>query len=304
MLRAYGMEVFGRYYGLYRGIVKSNEDPEGRGRVQVCVPQVGHWDQYYPSIWVEPMTVGSGPNRGVFWPPEKGDPVWVSFEMGAADTPQAYIGGWYAAALDDKTDRPKEFDVGSTPPTARGWVTRMGHVVQFVDEPGKEAIRIIWHKAADDDPARNDASKTADRTKGAAALLTFTEKSILLMNQNGTLLELSAEDKAFKVIDENSNVLTSDDEGWKMIAKDGSVISLVDGVATVIASKGLTVTGESVTLKAAGVMLADGADTPAVRGQDLMTWLASHTHGTGVGPSTPPTSPPPSAILSQKVKLK
>lgn len=41
----------------------------------------------------------------------------------------------------------------------------------------------------------------------------------------------------------------------------------------------------------------------AVFGENLLAWLNSHTHGTGVGPSGPPITPATSTLLSTKVKL-
>jgi hypothetical protein len=58
------------------------------------------------------------------------------------------------------------------------------------------------------------------------------------------------------------------------------------------------------TFDAPLIALGKGADTPGVRGQDLMNWLVSHTHPTGVGPSGPPINPPPPTILSTVVTLK
>jgi hypothetical protein len=52
------------------------------------------------------------------------------------------------------------------------------------------------------------------------------------------------------------------------------------------------------------VEVGKGADTPGVRGQDLMNWLTTHTHPTGTGPSGAPITPPPQSILSTVVKLK
>lgn len=53
------------------------------------------------------------------------------------------------------------------------------------------------------------------------------------------------------------------------------------------------------------VSLAQGADTPAVRGQPLVDWLTSHTHPTAVGPSGPPVQIPTlPTILSTVVTLK
>lgn len=81
------------------------------------------------------------------------------------------------------------------------------------------------------------------------------------------------------------------------ISMNGSQIDLTALVQTVVS--GPVFNADTTT-----VSLATGADTPAVRGTDLVNWLLTHTHGTGVGPSGPPITPPPPAVLSTVVKLK
>lgn len=60
-------------------------------------------------------------------------------------------------------------------------------------------------------------------------------------------------------------------------------------------------------------LLADGgirmnaggeADQPAVRGDELVAWLQSHTHPTAFGPSGPPVQPIPPTILSALLRLR
>lgn len=52
------------------------------------------------------------------------------------------------------------------------------------------------------------------------------------------------------------------------------------------------------------ISLATGADTPAVRGADLVQYLLTHTHSSPFGPTSPPIVPPPPGILSASVTLK
>lgn len=86
---------------------------------------------------------------------------------------------------------------------------------------------------------------------------------------------------AFLKFTENGIELQVKDQKTKLIIEDGKL-----------------------TIDAVDVLIATGADTPAVRGRELDTWLKSHTHGTAWGPSSPPLSPPPPSILSKNVKLK
>lgn len=287
-----GLENFRKYYGLYRGVVMRNDDPDKRGRIQVKVLLVGHTDTL--NVWVDPAFDGAGTNRGSFFPPEVGDSVRVGFEFGRSDRPVIYFGGWFGI-----DDLPTEFaytenqelagQTGGVPvPERRGFVTRKGHRLVVSDVDGQEMVELAWHKPAPTDPARTadqqgDRSKTADRTTGQSATLTFTpDGDVVVTNQNGSTITLSAKNRNVVVLDENQNMLTLDKTG-----------------VTVDASK----TG-SIFFKAGQINVGDGADSPGVRGRELNSWLVSHTHGTAWGPSTPPLSPPPPSILSKVVKIK
>jgi hypothetical protein len=311
----FGLERFGRFYSLYRGEVMRNDDPESRGRIQVMVPQVGHKQGAFPDRWVGPSEDGAGADRGSFFPPEVGDSVWVTFLFGDPSVPGVYYGGWYG--YDEKTKKaeaPAEFKYSNKKPQRRGFVTRMGHVFQFVDEPGQEAVRLVWHKPDPADAALTAESKSANRKAGKHSYLVFEANGdVMLANQNGSLVHLDAANNQIKVVDSGGSSVTLGPANITLLAKDGSSVAVGSKNVTMVAMQGGTVTGASFNAKVGGVFLADGADSPAVRGRDLMTWLgqlivwlATHTHPTPAGPSSPPAAPPPTpppTILSQRVKL-
>lgn len=310
----FGLEKFGRYYSIYRAQVMRNDDPESRGRVQVMVPQVGHTESRYPDRWVGPAQEGAGANRGSFFPPEVGDSVWVEFLFGDPSTPGVYHGGWYGYdEKAQKSEAPVEFKYSNKKPQRRGIVTRMGHVLQFVDEPGQEAVRLLWHKPdpGDDALKATGTSKSADRTKGGHSHLVFESNGdARITNMNGALVHLDAANHQIKVVDEGGNSATLGPQSIVLLAKDGSSVEIGGGKFTVVAAQGGTFAGSMFNLKVGGVFLGDAADSPAVRGRDLMTWLTQlliwlGTHGHpafGAPPATPPPVPP-ATILSQKVKL-
>lgn len=80
-----GIEVVGRYYSNYRAFVFSNEDPENVSRLKLVIPQIAGDEPY--EIWAFPKGVFSGENYGVQVLPQKGDLVWVEFEMGDPQVP-------------------------------------------------------------------------------------------------------------------------------------------------------------------------------------------------------------------------
>ena len=74
----YGLEYFGRFYGVYRAICADNEDDENRGRIKVECADIFGEDI---SEWCLPMGLPSGDSA--FWIlPKKGETVWLMFEGG------------------------------------------------------------------------------------------------------------------------------------------------------------------------------------------------------------------------------
>lgn len=72
-------------FGLYRGVVVDDQDPESLLRLKVQVPQLfgpSTTDWAYPCVTDLTVT-----------PPTKGDPVWVAFEAGDENHP-IWVGTW------------------------------------------------------------------------------------------------------------------------------------------------------------------------------------------------------------------
>lgn len=81
-----------RFFGKYRGIVKANEDPERRGRLQLIVPAVlGD-----AVIWALPCVPYAGPNVGFYAMPPVDAGVWVEFEAGDPSYP-IWVGCYWAS---------------------------------------------------------------------------------------------------------------------------------------------------------------------------------------------------------------
>jgi uncharacterized protein involved in type VI secretion and phage assembly len=72
-----------RIFGKYRGTVKDNNDPTGRGRIQVIVPAVMGDEP----VWALPCAPYAGDNMGFYAIPEVGTGVWVEFEAGDLSFP-------------------------------------------------------------------------------------------------------------------------------------------------------------------------------------------------------------------------
>jgi uncharacterized protein involved in type VI secretion and phage assembly len=85
-------QVSGRYYGKFRGIVQSPNDPENLGRITVKVHSV-YGEEVSP--WAFPAAPFAGDQHGFLFLPKQGDGVWVEFEEGDASHP-IWTGYWWA----------------------------------------------------------------------------------------------------------------------------------------------------------------------------------------------------------------
>jgi Type VI secretion system/phage-baseplate injector OB domain len=275
-----GLEYFKKFYGVYRAEVKRTDDPQSRGRVQILCPEVGHTSTI--NKWVDPSVSAAGLNRGMFWPPEVGDSAWVCFERGDPALPKVYFGGWYGTS-----DVPSEFDAAKGEPMKRGFVLRRGHSLVFTEKSGEEAIELAWRKPSSQ-PA---VTKTVDRSGGDKAYVLFDKNgSITVENKNKTKIELDASGKKIVVTEKDNNNIITLDSGGVTIETRGKVN--IEGAS-------------ECNINAKMVNIAEGADTPAVRGQDLVQWLSTHTHGCAVGPTTPAVQAGTAAnVLSKVTKLK
>jgi uncharacterized protein involved in type VI secretion and phage assembly len=90
------MKTGPKYYGIYRGTVLSNLDPQQIGRITATVPDAGGLT---PSTWITPCFPVAGKSMGTFFVPQIGAGVWVQFEGGDPDRP-VYSGGWWGLSAE------------------------------------------------------------------------------------------------------------------------------------------------------------------------------------------------------------
>ena len=93
-----------RLLGMYVGYVTHRQDPEGLGRVRVCIPGVVEPH----STWAWPLgTSGGGfKDRGFFAVPEEGAEVAVFFNQGDIDAPYYLSANW--GKPDGESEVPEE----------------------------------------------------------------------------------------------------------------------------------------------------------------------------------------------------
>jgi len=128
--------------GVVNGVVKSVEDPDQQGRVQVSFPFLGGQND---STWAPVATLMSGGDRGSWFMPEVGDEVLVAFSQGDVEHP--FIIGF----LWNGQDKPPASDISTK---VRRLRTVSGHQIDFDDIGGEEKIVITTkggHKILMDD---------------------------------------------------------------------------------------------------------------------------------------------------------
>jgi uncharacterized protein involved in type VI secretion and phage assembly len=265
----------GKYYGKYSGEVTDNEDAQLQGRIKVKVPSMFGAEM---EVWARPCFPTAH-----FYVPPVGARVWVEFEAGDPSYP-LYVGVWYP------TDTvPTEAAV--TPPDSRIIKTPSGHVVELFDKEGEEKI-IIRHK---------DNSFIALDKNG----------SVLISNKNGSHIFLNAEREDAIITEQHGNTIWMKDDGIAIVNVDGgALVELKEGAVKVVAKESVAIHAKDVTLASASVNLGKDAMQSAVLGEIFIGLYGAHTHGSAVGPTTPPLPPvqpllnTPASPLSKAVKLK
>jgi phage protein D len=143
--------------GVVVGVVTEVRDT---GEVKLTYPWLS---DDYESWWARVAQLGAGADRGAMWLPEVNDEVLVAFEHG--DTRRPYVVG----QLYNGTDKPKAgdglVDSSSGAVKRRGFVSRLGHRLVFLDDDSKSGI----------------------------ALLSADSKLKISLNQSGTTIKISAD---------------------------------------------------------------------------------------------------------------
>ena len=282
----------------YRAIVTDVQDPEKRGRIKVTSADLlGDADAALP-MWLEPAM-----NWGWFITPDVGEIVEVvinghgdmdeSFSQQSLEALDPRWRGtrmWTADDAETARTVPEDFTAQNYG-KRRGFATPNGHVLMFDDTEGKEKISLTWKGKADGADAFSFLAMDEDG-------------SMIQSNRNGSLIYLNAKAGELTVVDEHGNSLKMAEAGISLVDKFANVIEMKDGVIQIISQDAIVATGKDFTAATGTVNLVDGADTFLVRGADLVTWLTSHTHPTGMGPSGPPVVPPPPTVLSTAAKVK
>ncbi|MFN7997429.1 MAG: phage baseplate assembly protein V [Bryobacteraceae bacterium] len=260
-----------RYYGKYAGVVVDNADNRQLGRVQVTVPTIFA----DAPVWARPCFP-----FGHFQVPPVGAKVWVEFEAGDTQFP-IWVGIWYA-------DGEVPAEAAITPPDDRVIQTPSGHTIELMDKDGEEKI-VIKHKK------NSYFSVTKDG-------------SIVIANDKGSYLNLNSDKESATLMEQHQNVLTMNSDGVLLVNKNGVVLEMKGDNVRILAAGNVQISGKNVIVQGQSVGIGEGAAEPTLLGMTFLTAYATHTHGTALGPSTPPIPPvvpaPGSPFLTTVTKVK
>lgn len=109
---------------------------EEEGRVRLTFPSLS---DDYVSGWSRVAQLGAGPERGAVVLPEVGDEVLVAFEAGRFDRP-VVLGGLYNGRDLPHGGWAAHVESGSV--VRRSFTSRTGMVLEFLEKPGEELVRV------------------------------------------------------------------------------------------------------------------------------------------------------------------
>lgn len=119
-------------HGLVPAIVSDVRDPAKYGRVKLTFPWLS---KQFSSGWARVVQTGAGKDRGTVILPEVGDEVLVGFEQGDFDAPYV-LGGLHNGKDPVPKLSTEPVDGGSGEIAVRGFVSRAGHRMEFVETDG------------------------------------------------------------------------------------------------------------------------------------------------------------------------
>jgi uncharacterized protein involved in type VI secretion and phage assembly len=175
-----------RFWGVTVGLVTSNKDPEGLGRVKVTLPWLADG---FETDWARVVSPMAGKARGLYALPEVDDEVLVGFEHGRLDAP------FVLGALWNGKDKPPESNSDGKN-DHRSLTSRSGHVIRLSDKSGEEKIEIL-DKSGKNSVVVDTKSNTVTVTGDTDVVVRATKGKLTLAGDQG--VEISSAKGAVKV---------------------------------------------------------------------------------------------------------
>lgn len=130
IIQEQGLEVSGRFYSIYTGIVDDNDDPLQMHRLKVSIPSVMGGITQWALAYGWPGSFNSGVK---LLTPDIGDLVYVIFEFGNPDKPLWTYNGF------GLNEMPQEL----ADPNVMGIVTPNGNIITLNDNTGDLSIKLL-----------------------------------------------------------------------------------------------------------------------------------------------------------------
>ena len=168
------------FWGKYRGVVLSNEDPLFRGRILAQVPAVS---SLLPTSWCEPCVPMAGLQMGAYMIPQIQAGVWIEFEQGDPSRPI-----WTGCFWGSMAELPAPALVGAPGSPSVVLQTTGQNAFVLSDMPGP-AGGILLKTTLGASISLTDAGIVIQNGKGAS--ITMVGPSIVLTNGTGATLTLA-----------------------------------------------------------------------------------------------------------------
>ena len=228
-----------RLAGVVVAQVSDVNDPQHQGRVKLTYPWLS---DTYVSDWARTVQPGAGQDRGAMVVPEVGDEVLAAFELGDIRRPYV-VGGLYNGVDTPKPGPIDLVDTGSGEINRRSFVSRRGHRLDFLDQPGQaEGVTI----------------RTAD---GKLQLLLDATGTKLTVHSDGTVLVEGGQGVTVDAADSTVELKGGD---IKLTGKKGVTIDGGSGDVKVTAGSDLSLTGLAAKLEGSSQTEIKGGATCSI----------------------------------------
>jgi uncharacterized protein involved in type VI secretion and phage assembly len=233
-----------RIPGVVLGIVTNNKDNEKLGRVKVRLPWHNSSEE---SDWVRTAVPMAGREMGIFFLPDVGDQVVVTFDHGDISYP--YIIG----AIWDSQNKPPEANANGKN-NIKIIKSRSGHKIIFDDneEQSKEMVLIqtkSGHRITLDDSSGKEMIEIRDKTSN----------NFIQIDSAKSEISLSAAGK-IDFRDDNGNFIQIDSESNKVAITSQNELSISSQTKLRIKAQIIEIeAGATMTIKSSGPLTIQGA---------------------------------------------
>ena len=225
--------------GVVTGTVKSLEDPEKLGCIQVTY----HWmsEEEPASNWARIAVPMAGPERGVQFMPEISDEVLVAFEHGDQRFPFVIGFLW-----NGKDKLPREN------PSQRIIKTVSGHILEFDDIEGEEKISLLFKG---EKPSAIFDETTATIETAAGHLLRMDDDGSIELKFKGGDPSIVLSESGLTITFDGGNSIELSSSG---VAVTGQEITVTGDSKVSITSPEVEITGDAQVTVTGGVVNVSG----------------------------------------------